>query len=818
MKKNLLLFASLVSVFSLCAQSTVDINGTLYPIDTTAHYQAGPGVWHTRYTVAIGTNKHHCYILEIDLTNPYNTIEEWQSSMEFGKTQKLADAHVQMSAENHRPVGGVNCNFWVVSSQNVGNIEGMLGQSFAGTARNGVMIGQPDDWNQGHGDRGYVMIDRNKKAWIEEMRFDGVLTAADATTHPIRDVNRPRVLPNPDEVTLFNHYMGSKPTRATDGIEVVFSTPEWKMNGDMTCIVTSINTAGGTLITEGNGVLQGRGSGKAFLEKFKEGDTFTINLGVVSATDATFRPDIMEMVTGNCLVMRDGVLTDRNTNEEYNNRNYPRTMLATNNEGNKFWMMVAEKPGMYTAQMCALLKHAGATYAAGMDGGGSAQMCLDGQVLNPTTEGTPRAVANSIWVLSTAPDDNIVAKITASETVIRLPKYGVYAPVFNSYNQYGVLLSQKQEGVVLSCDANTGYIDHNGHFVCLNNGTVTASYGDVTYTVEVQLVPTDKVAIRLDSVLIMDDTNYAIEVNAHAGAKELPILSAALQWEIADPTICAINEKGEVNGLTNGSTWVYGTIGGVTDSIIVNVEIPETKPYLMTDMNGIEQVWTIKTTPSSLKTEMRISEDGKAILWTNFTGGRAANTKFTINQPLYALPTYLEIKYNAQGFPISKIATEFQSNNMQEKVNVTLEEGAFSIDKPTSIIINLQEVLEQGNDIAIYPIQWNYLTFFYNLKAEKKEYNFLWDGIYLHYGKEPSITVGIDDMNALRYSIYPNPTSDQLHIRGIETQTQVTLFDLQGRTIVSSILQKDGTINITNVTAGTYVLQVGNETVKIIKQ
>ncbi len=814
MKKHLLLFASLLSVFSLYAQSTVDINGTLYPIDTTAHYQAGPGIWHTRYTVAIGTNKHHCYILEIDLTNPYNTIEEWQSGKEFGKTQKLADAHVQMNAENHRPVGGVNCNFWVVSSQNVGNIEGMLGQSFAGTARNGVMIGQPDDWNQGHGDRGYVMIDRNKKAWIEEMRFDGVLTAADATTHPIRDVNRPRVLPNPDEVTLFNHYMGSKPTRATDGIEVVFSTPEWKMNGDMTCTVTSINTAGGTLITEGNGVLQGRGSGKAFLEKFKEGDTFTINLGVVSATDATFRPDIMQMVTGNCLVMRDGVLTDRNTNEEYNNRNYPRTMLATNNEGNKFWMMVAEKPGMYTAQMCALLKHAGATYAAGMDGGGSAQMCLDGQVLNPTTEGTPRAVANSIWVLSTAPDDNVVAQLEYPDDKIRLPKYGVFAPEFVSYNQYGVLLSHSQPNVQLSCDESVGYINNEGHFVCLNAGELTATCDNATKVFQVELEPTTGIDILLDSVVVMNNTNYLIETNATAAGKTLPIFAAALTWTVEDPTICSVSKEGILNGINNGTTYVIGEIDGNKDSILVNVEIPEANPLCINTFLGEDvNTWTIKASSSSWGTTFAVNDAGKPTINFTYSAARKANIELLSDIRLYGVPKSLVLYLQVDKEILTDINFKLQGNGLDKQTQYKFQE--LKVGEPMQAIVDFEK--EISTHISIHPIHLEAIQFNLNtsILKERDQCSIVLDGLYLNYG---DLMVGIDNILTSNLKVYPNPSQDILHISGITQSTHVTLFDLQGRTVANTILTEDGTLQIANLTAGTYVLQVGNETVKIIKQ
>ncbi len=820
MKKLFTFFLALLTVVSLQAQSTVDINGTSYPIDTTMHYQAGPGIWHTRYTVNIGSNVHHCYILEVDLTNPYNTIEEWQSSEQFGKTQKMADAYTQMSAENHRPIGGVNCNFWVVSSQNTGYNEGLLGQSFAGTARNGVLIGNPDDWNLPHGDRGYVMVDRDKKVHIEEMMFGGGIITKNNETLPIQEVNRTRVNPLADEIVVFNEYTGRNGTRATDGVEVVFSAPEWKINGDMTCTVLGINNTGGTVLTAGQGVLQGRGKFKASLEALEVGETFTMQLWVIGRHDANFQPDILQMVTGNCLVMRDGVINDRNTNEDYNNRNYPRTMLATNNEGNKFWMMVAQLPGMYTAQMCALLKHAGATYAAGMDGGGSAQMCMDGQVLNPTTEGVPRAIANSIWVLSTAPDDSVVTRISTQARVMRLPKYGVYDPTFVSYNQYDVLISLDQPDVVLSCPDSTGYIGPNGEFVCLGNGTLTATYGDAQTTVEVQIIETSGISIRLDSVLVMDDTDYAIEVAAHTAHTDLSILSGALTWEVADKNICTIDENGLLNGLQNGRTEVYGTLDGTTDTLIVNVEIPESRPYLYTDMQDLEDKWTITTSPATLSgnTQWIVNEDGKMEIKMNYTAGRAANTNFEIGQKLYALPTFLEIRYQSEEFPFDKIATEFYANNNpQNSYNITIDADQLTFGKQTnSILINLKELLEQGDDIAIYPITWYYLKFFYDTSREKKEYRFVWDGIYLHYGND--ITLGTTSLEPSAFAIYPNPSADMLHIRGIEQATNVILYDLQGRTVVHKTLVEDGTIDINNLTEGTYLLHIGNETIKVIKK
>ncbi len=817
MKQHIRFILFIFSLFMACPiwASTIDINGTAYPVDTTvAKYQVGPGVWHTRFTVTIGSNRHKCYLLEIDLTNPYNTVEEWQSSNTFGKTQRLAEAHIAQDAPNHRTIGGVNCNFWVVTSQNTGYNEGLLGQSFAGTARNGVLIGNPDDWNLPHGDRGYVMVDRNKKVHIEEMMFGAGIITQNNDTFPIQEVNRTRVNPLPDEIVVFNEYTGRTGTRKTDGVEVVFSAPEWRMNGDMTCTVLSVNNTGGTVLQEGQGVLQGRGKFKASLEALKAGDTFTMQLWVVGRHNPAFQPDIMQMVTGNCLVMRDGVLTDRNTNENYNNQNYPRTMLATNNEGNRLWMLVAEKPGMFTAQMCGILKNIGATYASGLDGGGSAQMCLDGEVINKTTEGSPRAVANSMWVFSTAPDDSVVTRLEYPDDKIRLPKYGVFAPSFMSYNQYGVLLSYQQPNVKLSCEESVGYINEDGAFVCLNAGTLTASCDNATKTFQVELEPTTGLDILLDSVIVMNNTDHLLEVHATAAGKTLPIFAAALTWTVADDAIASISKEGILNGISNGKTYVYGELDGNRDSILVSVEIPASNPLCINTFLGEDiATWTIKASSTSWSTQLVTNEAGKAAIDFTYAPARKANIELQSDVRFYGLPESLSLYLQTDQEILTDVTFKLQANGFDKQTQCIIQD--IKVGELTHAWVDiLQEI---GADISVHPIRLNAIQLNLNTSVLNKgeKYSIILEGLYLNYGE---LSVGVDNVLSSSLQIYPNPASDQLNICGIHQTTRVALYDLQGGIVASAILAEDGVLNINHITAGTYILKVGNETVKIIKQ
>ena len=62
--------------------------------------------------------------------------------------------------------------------------------------------------------------------------------------------------------------------------------------------------------------------------------------------------------------------------------------------------------------------------------------------------------------------------------------------------------------------------------------------------------------------------------------------------------------------------------------------------------------------------------------------------------------------------------------------------------------------------------------------------------------------------------IYPNPTQDILHITGVTPQT-LRVFDLQGRLL---IIDNSTQVNVSNLNAGTYLLQVGTQVIRFIKQ
>ena len=75
-------------------------------------------------------------------------------------------------------------------------------------------------------------------------------------------------------------------------------------------------------------------------------------------------------------------------------------------------------------------------------------------------------------------------------------------------------------------------------------------------------------------------------------------------------------------------------------------------------------------------------------------------------------------------------------------------------------------------------------------------------------------TTSTEQIPATSIVVYPNPTHDMLLIRGIEAQA-LRVYDLQGK----MLLHEHGTqVQVSSLVAGTYLLQIGTQVVRFIKQ
>ena len=82
------------------------------------------------------------------------------------------------------------------------------------------------------------------------------------------------------------------------------------------------------------------------------------------------------------------------------------------------------------------------------------------------------------------------------------------------------------------------------------------------------------------------------------------------------------------------------------------------------------------------------------------------------------------------------------------------------------------------------------------------------------FAPTPSHPTAVEGATASGIILYPNPTQDRLVVQGAEGQT-LRVYDLQGRLLK----QAEGIeVQVEDLANGTYLLQIGTQVVRFIKQ
>lgn len=808
--KKLLLFATalMISVVLVQGKSTIPIKGVDVVADTLEHRQIGPGVTYTRVTLP--SYPLNFYTLTIDMDNAYGKIETFQAQDIAGKTEAMTTASKRLSTNEKQVLGGVNANFWIVSGQ--GQPTELLGVSHSGSARNGEMITDPNSWNRGHGDIGFAVVDADKKVWIDDMEFDGGVTIDGVGAYPISEINRIR---KTNELVFFNSYVGAT-TRSDDNGTEVFIKPvsaqSWSVNQDVLCEVTRVvKDKGANQILAGESVLSGTGNAKVFLENLQPGQTVKVKMGVYTIADQ-LRPIVTQMVTGNALVLKNGQLTERNYNEAYNTTLYPRTGISTSADGKKVTLIVIDKAGKSvganTETMCEILKAAGMSDATSMDGGGSAQMMLGGEIVNKPADGKERPVANGWFVYSLAPQDDEITEIRFKDYNLYTPALASYKPVVLAYNKYGDLINENLEGVTLTCDPSLGSISADGTtFIATGAaavGQLMANYNGVA-TTKTMTVEQNDILMRLDSVLIDGNRRYPIEVLSQVGETTYTYDPASINWTIDDTNICAV-ENGLLQGLNNGSTTIVGTLGQSSVSMKVKVEIPTQRKQPVDDFEG----WELAAISSITEKTLEKTADGANYNF-HYKTGRLPYARMNKTVLLYAIPDSLVLTLNSD-IPLSDAKLYLSVNNVLDFSIYSL--GALEVEKDIEKRIAFKDLFDT-NDIATFPIKLSSLYFniassavsdkSYSIKI--KDLSLIYDYVTDGSGIES------DEVFNTELGVYPNPAVGnkiELNLEAFDNSSvDVRLYNIAGKLVQqqSFVAEENASLLLNkNIVSGVYII------------
>lgn len=795
----IIVFILLAGFGSASAAETIVIDGKTYSLDTLANFKVGPGSRYTSLRLQ-SNNRLDVYFLKVDTSNPYVTFRAALGRDSIYSGEQPSAVAKRKSKDGAVYFAGTNGDFYATT--------GYIGYPVGGCIVDYEIARPPSV------DRKVMAFGNDKIPFIGTMTYQGFFTRG-TDTMTVNTVNHLR---NTNQLVLYNQHNGKTTRTNSFGTEVLVelaSGQHWQVNDTIRLKVIKIEKEKGNMaIPKGAAVLSGHGTAATLLNKLAVDDELNLLLTI---DHAGIRESYSQMIGGDNRrpMLNDGVVE---TTEVWNEL-HPRTALGYSKDKKTVLFCVVDgrgsSAGVTTKQLAELMKSAGAWTAYNIDGGGSSSMYVkDFGPMNVPSDGTERAVANSLFAVSSAPADAVISSIESYETTIQLPKFGVFKPRFLGYNQYGVLINKDLQDVVLSCDAATGYINQNGEFVFSGNtnGKLTATYGSISTTVNVVLASEAEIFIRLDSLIIDNNVGYPIEVQSKIGLNTMSVLPSALNWEVRDASICKI-EDGILTGLKNGSTTIVGNLGTFSDSIRVTVEIPANARFEQEVFQPTDE-WTLTSSSSSWNTHFAPDarpahwQHGTAVQYT-FSSTRSPFFKLTRSLPLFGLPDTVQLVINTGNASFSSVIIGMKAATAGTATPVTFNSVGGSSDIQLSV--PRSAFMNNTNDIANFPASVEYITFYLNTNnhVAAQTYTIGFREIALRYNYITTFIDPVPDSN--RFVVFPNPANGSMvTINGpFESGTVLRLTTIEGKTVYQNKVSGTTTsVPVENLAAGTYLIQL----------
>lgn len=481
MKRVISIYFFLALFLQLSAKSLI-IDGKMYNVDTISNFKAGPGTQHIALKLK-GESSLDVFFLKVDASNPYISFKAALGLDSIYGRERPSTTAIRKSTTGKTYFAGTNADFFDVANPPY------YGYPLSGCVVDNEVARIPNT-------RRIIAFEEDKIPAIGQMAFTGTVKSG-TQTWTINGVNHLR---DADQLILYNRHNG-KITRTNDyGTEVLvkLKTGEsWGVSKTITAVVQSVHkNKGGLPVPKGYAVLSGHGTAATNLNSLSVNDEVQITLNM-EMDGRKFNVTQMVGSDGRLPMLYEGKIE---TGTAVWNELHPRTAVGYSHDRQMVIFCVVDgrstsSVGVTTLQLAQLMKSAGAYTAYNMDGGGSSAMYIKelGPVNNPS-DGSERSVGNSLYAVSSAPDNTTVTEIQAYNPTIRIAKNATFKPKFLSYNQYGTLINKDLQGVVLSCSAEVGTIISNTTFKAsgTKDGVITATYNGKTTLLRVDQIGNDE--------------------------------------------------------------------------------------------------------------------------------------------------------------------------------------------------------------------------------------------------------------------------------------------------------------------------------------
>ena len=790
MKKTLLISLALLAPFASWAAKQWTLQGNTYTVDTLYHAPIGPGTTQTSLRV-VGAYNLNVFYTTTDLAHPnveMRVAPANKNSLAGGAAvSKMAQAN---TTDEVQYFAGVNADFFGYSKP--------IGST---VINNEIWYANNNGWT-GWG------IDADKKTLLGNSTFSGTVTSSNGTSAKLTSVNNARAENN---LVIYTPKYGTTSGTNDYGYEVIITPVEGTLRfGTMEMTVAETpHVKGSTTIPAGSYVLSGHGTAATFVSGLTQGEKITIDTQM-KLGDNTIIPT--QLAGGQPMILSGGVVLNTESALDHLTALNPRTAVGYDATGTKLVLLVVDgrstaSQGCVSKVLADIMREVGCSEAMNFDGGGSSALYTKVLgVRNDPSDGKERAVTNGVFAVSNAPVDNTVAALAFEDFKTALPKYGFYNPRVYAFNKYGVLISDDFEGATLSCPKELGEIVENGT-ILFSNGegshVLTATYGDAKAEVIVT-IGSGAPSFRLDSVVVDSYNDYAMEVTAIVGDKEMPLENSALTWSVEDNSIATVDAAGVVKGVKNGTTRVIGVVEDFSDTILVKVEIPEVR-YQDAETNIDINTW--KLTKSGVKNEAisALGSNGVAVDYT-ISSSRNAYVRMAKELAIWSRPDSIELQLNPGNATIKQITIQVSPSQGAKASNITIT-PTLTANTVNRIAIPVSE-LADITDAGIYPLTINAISVYFSDAVNTVGHI----EIPHIYGVYTAISpdAGVDNIIANNANdaliIAPNPVEAGAVVTiNASSQASYTIFNAAGAMIANGYGNQIATNGLSN---GIYIVSV----------
>ena len=707
MKKHLLLLITLVFASQL-SLNAITLNGVDYTIDTLARFSPGPGAMYYQLRMLRVRDKGgrlDCWLMTVDTKNPYVSIEAVMGRDAVIGTERPSAMAVRKTTPTKVFYGGVNGDFFATT--------GDVGRPTGLSIVNNEFVYTPTSSGRRFGG-----VAEDMRAVVGTiMKYSGKLVLPD-TTLTIKHVNYTR---NTNELVLYNQHNAATTLTNPYGTELLIELlPDyaWHTTANVKAKVLNKQVGVGSMtIPAGKAVLSGHGTMQTELDKVNVGDTVTIKLSLT--IDGT-KMNVAQCIGGDSYAL----IVDSGRVEQSNfwNELHPRTGFGSNQAGDTLQFLVVDgrgkSEGCTTKVLGEIMKYYGSWKAVNWDGGGSSCLYLRpfGEV-NNGSDGSERAVGNAMFAVANVPEeDTTIASIAPYLPDYSLPRYGLAKPEFLGYNKYGILINTHVEGVTMSCDPSVGEVLPDGRFFAsgAQSGLLHAELNDsVGCDLNIRIMTSAPITVRLDSVLLDSKHPYEIEVSGVVGNSVIKVLPAALTWQSLDPQVATVSDEGVITGENNGYTQIAARLGDYTDTMLIKVEVPEHSILEWDDFATDKWRLTATTGFNPQVGVLTGSEYGARVNFT-YVIGRSPFLKMEKRERMYSLPDTIRWHFFTDAL-FTKVNFGIRTNNTDQAKALTFFPDGVPQNTLNTIEIPVRETF--GDDVAIFPLWMEYINFLVDTKT-----------------------------------------------------------------------------------------------------